>query len=152
MNAAGQPSQPQAHPAVTGKPLGWLRAEGATDLVAAGVLFRTTHQPWWLVALILVPDLLMVGYVGGTRIGAACYNLAHNQVAPILLCLAAVEAHHPLLLAFGLVWLGHIGLDRVLSYGLKYDTDFQHTHLADLSKERRDADSGRAAERTSVIS
>jgi hypothetical protein len=29
--------------------------------------------------------------------------------------------------ALGLIWLAHI---RMLGYGLKYDDDFQHTHLS----------------------
>lgn len=126
----------QPHPAVTGKPLLWLRAEGLIEFIAALLLFRTTHQSWWLVALILAPDLLMLGYLGGTRIGADFYNAAHNQGAPILLALAALGGHHPLLLAFSLLWLAHIGMDRAFTYGLKYDTHFQHTHLADLTTRR----------------
>ena len=119
------------HPAVTGKPLRWLQSEAIIELIAALVLFRTTHQSWWLATLILAPDVLMVGYVGGTRIGAACYNFAHSHIVPILLCLAAAEGHHPLVLAGGLLWLAHIGMDRAMTFGLKYDTDFQHTHLGD---------------------
>jgi hypothetical protein len=30
----------------------------------------------------------------------------------------------------GLVWLGHIGMDRLLIFGLKYPDHFQHTHLS----------------------
>jgi Domain of unknown function (DUF4260) len=40
--------------------------------------------------------------------------------------------HAPLVLALGLVWLAHVGLDRLLGYGLKYDHSFQHTHLGML--------------------
>lgn len=101
------------------------------------LLFHSTHQSWWLVALILVPDLMMLGYLGGTRIGAALYNTAHSQGAPILLALAALEWHHPLLLALALLWLAHIGIDRAFAYGLKYDTDFQHTHLANQAAKTR---------------
>jgi Domain of unknown function (DUF4260) len=28
-----------------------------------------------------------------------------------------------------LIWIGHIGLDRVPGYGLKYPTSFQFTHI-----------------------
>ena len=118
---------------MTGKPLRWLQGEAAIELVAALLLFRTTHQSWWLAALILAPDVLMLGYVDGTKTGAACYNVAHSQIAPILLCLAAAEWHHPLVLAAGLLWLAHIGMDRAMTFGLKYDTNFQHTHLGDQS-------------------
>ena len=33
------------------------------------------------------------------------------------------------MVALGLVWLAHIGSDRLLGYGLKYSDDFQRTHL-----------------------
>jgi hypothetical protein len=40
-------------------------------MVGALVAFSTTHRSWWLVPLVLfLPDLFMVGYRGGTRIGA----------------------------------------------------------------------------------
>lgn len=140
------------HRAVIGKPLRWLQTEATIEMLAAFLLFRTTHQSWWLVALILVPDVLMLGYVGGTKLGAACYNLAHSQTVPILLCLAALEWHHPLLLALGLLWLAHIGLDRALAFGLKYDTDFQHTHLGDQGDKQRDRPPPRTYTRTSTTS
>lgn len=38
--------------------------------------------------------------------------------------------------ALGLVWLAHIGLDRLLGYGLKYRDHFQHTHLGRLGRSR----------------
>ena len=28
-----------------------------------------------------------------------------------------------------LVWFAHIGMDRAMGYGLKYETDFRDTHL-----------------------
>jgi hypothetical protein len=31
--------------------------------------------------------------------------------------------------ALALVWFAHIGMDRALGYGLKYDDAFTHTHL-----------------------
>jgi hypothetical protein len=32
-------------------------------------------------------------------------------------------------MSFALIWLAHIGLDRALSFGLKYPTFFKDTHL-----------------------
>jgi hypothetical protein len=29
----------------------------------------------------------------------------------------------------GLIWLAHVGADRLLGYGLKYPTGFRDTHL-----------------------
>jgi len=51
-------------------------------------------------------------------------------------CLSA-GAHYldkPLVLALGLVWLAHIGNDRLLGYGLKHDDNFQHTHFGQLGQ------------------
>jgi hypothetical protein len=54
---------------------------------------------------------------------------------------AAVGAvgHHPLTLALGLLWLAHIGMDRLARYGLKYDVSFQHTHLGGPHPKETDA-------------
>jgi hypothetical protein len=118
-------------PSVTGKPLLWLRAEGLTLLATALLLYSATHQPWWLVpAVILLPDLFMVGYLGGSRIGAAVYNAGHSYPLPAAMSLAGLAGHHPLVLALGLLWLAHIGMDRLAAFGLKYDSGFQHTHLS----------------------
>jgi len=35
----------------------------------------------------------------------------------------------PLTLSIALIWLAHIGIDRALGYGLKYETGFTYTHL-----------------------
>ena len=68
---------------VVGAPRRWLRLEAATLLVGSLVGYSTTGQPWWLVPLtVFVPDLLMVGYFGGTRLGARVYNLAHSTSLP----------------------------------------------------------------------
>jgi len=134
-----QPGQQGEYaPSVTGKPLAWLRLDGLTVLAAALLLFATTHQPWWLVpVLILVPDVSMIGYLRDARVGAAVYNLGHTYALPAAMSLIGLVGHHPLTVALGLVWLGHIGLDRLAGYGLKYDTDFQHTHLGQPGARRR---------------
>ena len=122
--------QPET-PSVTGKPRLWLRAEGLTLFATTLLLYSTTHQPWWLVpAVILLPDLFMVGYLGGNRLGAAVYNVGHSYPLPALMSLAGLAGHHPLVLALGLLWLAHIGMDRLASFGLKYDAGFQRTHLS----------------------
>jgi hypothetical protein len=32
-------------------------------------------------------------------------------------------------IGLSLIWAAHIGFDRLLGYGLKYSSNFQHTHL-----------------------
>ena len=83
---------------------------------------------------ILVPDLSAVGYLGGTRLGAHLYNVAHCTLLPAALAGLGWWQGRPLVLALGLVWLAHIGADRLLGYGLKYGDNFQHTHLGQLGR------------------
>ncbi|HEY2386937.1 MAG TPA: DUF4260 family protein, partial [Candidatus Binatia bacterium] len=40
--------------------------------------------------------------------------------------------------AGALIWLAHIGMDRLLGYGLKYPTSFHHTHLGRIGTRRGD--------------
>ena len=118
---------------VSGAPRLWLRLEAAVVLAGALIAYSTTGQPWWLVpVVVLLPDLAMMGYVGGTRIGAFLYNLAHAIPVPAVIIGLGWWQNRPLILGLGLVWLAHIPLDRLMGYGLKYDDHFQHTHLGML--------------------
>jgi hypothetical protein len=40
----------------------------------------------------------------------------------------------PALLGIGLIWTAHIGMDRALGYGLKYQNGFEFTHLGRLKR------------------
>ena len=63
--------------AVVAAPCRWLRLEAATLLVGSLIAYSSTHRSWWLVPVLLfLPDLSMVGYLGGPRLGAIAYNLA----------------------------------------------------------------------------
>ena len=115
---------------VTAAPKAILRLEGATVLAAALAAYAQVGTGWALFALLfLVPDVSMLGYLLGRRIGAAAYNLGHSYVLPLILAASSYlpAQHH--LLALALIWVAHIGLDRLLGYGLKYATAFGHTHL-----------------------
>ena len=107
-----------------------LRIEGATVAVAALVLYFDGGHPWWLLlVLALAPDLSLLGYAAGPRLGAASYNAAHTYVLPIVLALVGVLADGDGALAVALIWMTHIGVDRAVGYGLKYPTAFRDTHL-----------------------
>jgi hypothetical protein len=123
---------------VTGKPRVWLRLDGVVLLVTSIILFALTHQHWWVYpVLFFVPDVFMIGYMRDTKVGAIFYNAGHSYFLPSLLVLFGW--HHHLALAIGLIWLGHVGFDRLAGYGLKYDTNFKHTHLGSLSNEKHGA-------------
>lgn len=111
-------------------PLGLLRLEGLAVLVASFVLYFDGGFGWvLLVVLFLAPDLSMLGYIAGPRVGAASYDLAHTSVLPIALGVAGVVWGADTATQLALIWLAHIGLDRALGYGLKYPTGFKDTHL-----------------------
>ncbi len=53
------------------------------------VLYAFAGGSWWLFALlILAPDLSMLGYLAGPRVGAVAYNAFHILIVPLLLALA----------------------------------------------------------------
>lgn len=107
-----------------------LKIEEAVLLVATILLYRHLHFSWLLFALIfLAPDLFMLGFLSGPRLGAALYNLGHTLFIPLALFIAAYCTHRSLLVAISIIWISHIAADRLLGYGLKYPTQFKDTHL-----------------------
>jgi hypothetical protein len=107
-----------------------LRAEAAVVFVLALVAYRSLGASWWLfAALFLAPDLAMLGYLKGPRIGAAFYNSVHTYLAPAALVAIAYLAGSPLFVVVAVIWAAHIGFDRILGYGLKLPTGFGDTHL-----------------------
>ncbi len=102
------------------------------------VLYMRTGASWWLfAALWLAPDLSMLGYLAGPCRGARIYNAFHTYVGPAVLALCALLLHAHGALAVALIWANHIGVDRLLGYGLKYADGFGYTHLGRIGKGRR---------------
>jgi hypothetical protein len=125
-----------AEGAVRGHPRRFLRLEGAALAIGALAAYAAVGRSWWLVPLVLlVPDVTMLGYLGGPRPGSWLYNLGHSTPLPGVL-VAIGWWQDRFVLALGLIWLTHIGLDRALGYGLKYSDHFQHTHLGRIAKDR----------------
>ena len=113
---------------MTPKPL--LRIEGAAVLLTACVLYQHLQGSWlWFGVLLLTPDLSMLGYVVNKRLGAVLYNLVHTYTAPLLVGSVLWFCERTGHLWLILIWVAHIGFDRLLGYGLKYETAFKDTHL-----------------------
>jgi hypothetical protein len=116
---------------MSGTPRVILQCEGGALLAAALLAYGLLGGGWgWFALAFLLPDVSMLGYLAGPRRGAAVYNLAHTTLPPAALGAAGWAAGHPPVEAAALIWLAHIGFDRMLGYGLKYPTGFRHTHLA----------------------
>jgi hypothetical protein len=93
--------------------------------------FHRMGGGWALFAgLFLVPDLSMLGYLAGPRLGALGYNAGHSYLGPALLGVIGLAAASPLAAQLALIWSAHIGFDRLLGYGLKYPSAFGNTHLS----------------------
>lgn len=107
-----------------------LRVEGGVLLAAAVIAYAQMGRSWWVFAgLLLVPDVGLLGYLAGHRVGATTYNLTHTLSLPLLLGAVALAAGNTMWGAVALIWLAHIGVDRAFGYGLKYPTSFRDTHL-----------------------
>jgi Domain of unknown function (DUF4260) len=107
-----------------------LGLEGLALFVGAIVFYFDQGFGWLLlVVLFLAPDLSFAGYVAGPRVGAWFYNALHTTIGPIALVIVGVLADTDWCGQLALIWLAHIGLDRLLGYGLKYPTAFKDTHL-----------------------
>ncbi|MFT3827732.1 MAG: DUF4260 domain-containing protein [Chitinophagaceae bacterium] len=89
---------------------------------------------WWFPALILAPDLSMLGYVAGNKAGAFCYNLFHHKGFAIVIYLLGTYLQSHWIIFAGILLLAHSSMDRVFGYGLKYITGFQYTHLGEIGK------------------
>jgi hypothetical protein len=121
--------------AVSGSVLTLLRLEGLAVAAVSAVLYARTGAHWWLfAALWLTPDLSMLGYLAGSCWGARSYNAVHSYVVPAALALSAYLLSAPAVLPFALIWANHIGVDRLMGYGLKYSDGFGWTHLGRLGK------------------
>ena len=115
--------------------LALLRLEGLAIAALSAAFYARTGASWALfAALWLVPDLSMLGYLRGACWGARMYNAVHSYVAPSVLGLAAVLLPAHTLLPLALIWVNHIGVDRLLGYGLKYGDGFGWTHLGRLGR------------------
>ena len=109
----------------------WLRLEGLAVLGLSAALYSVYGAGWLLFgALLLLPDIAVLGYLGGPKVGARVYNLAHTYLFPALLLAAAPLFSLSIGTALALIWFAHIGTDRALGYGLKYPDAFRHTHLS----------------------
>ncbi|KAF2507785.1 DUF4260 domain-containing protein [Flavobacterium zhairuonense] len=98
-------------------------------------LFHQLHYKWWwFLALILAPDLSMIGYAFGNKVGAFLYNIFHHKGIAILLYVLGFYFKNELLQLAGIILFSHSAMDRIFGYGLKYEKGFKYTHLGEIGK------------------
>jgi len=118
----------------------FLRLEGLAAAALSIVFYARSGASWWLfAALWLAPDLSLLGYLAGPRLGARIYNAIHSYVTPATLAVTALLLQSPAMLPYALVWMNHIAVDRLLGFGLKYPDGSGWTHLGRLWGRRAEA-------------
>ncbi|WP_395349239.1 DUF4260 domain-containing protein [Variovorax sp. UC122_21] len=122
--------------AATGGVRTTLRLESLAVLAGALIAYDRTGGGWGLFALLfLLPDLSMLGYLAGPRIGARVYNLAHSYLVPLGIAALGLLVALPFALPLALIWAAHVAFDRALGFGLKYDAGFGFTHLGRVGRQ-----------------
>jgi len=107
-----------------------MQSEALAILATATFVYFHAGYSWQMFAvLFLVPDVSMIGYLAGPRLGALAYNLGHAYIGPAALAVYGLSANMPLATPIALIWFAHVGFDRMLGFGLKYGDAFTHTHL-----------------------
>jgi hypothetical protein len=115
-----------------------LRLEELLLTLLTFYLFLQLDYPWWgYLVFFLAPDLSMVGYLAGPRVGALTYNLVHHKGMAVLIYLLGAAFSLPVLQGAGPVMLGHSSMDRIFGYGMKYPDAFQNTHLGRIGNTSR---------------
>ena len=109
--------------------------EAAMFLLSIVLISRLPYAWYWWLVWILAPDLSMIAYLGGNRVGAIGYDIVHHKGVAILLYLVGLFMSHPALEYAGMILFGHSSMDRGMGYGLKYFSGFQDTHLGKIGKD-----------------
>jgi hypothetical protein len=121
--------------AATGGVRTLLRLEGLALFAGMTLLYGVWDGSWWIYAILFfVPDASFSGYLAGPKFGATVYNSAHSYLAPMAMMTFGFVTSSPLVLSIAMIWLAHIGFDRALGYGLKYESGFGFTHLGRIGK------------------
>lgn len=115
-----------------------LNLEELAQFVFAYLLTLHLGHDWWLFwALILVPDIGMIGYLVSTKVGAFSYNLFHHKGVALAVAAIGFYTLNDWVLFAGLLLYGHSAMDRIFGYGLKFSDDFKHTHLGMIGQNAK---------------
>lgn len=110
-----------------------LKSEELIQFLGAIYLFSLLNFAWWwFPALILLPDLSMIGYAVNPAVGAVLYNLVHHKGLGVVIGLLGLLMSSQILMLAGVILFAHACMDRMFGYGLKYSDSFKHTSLGSL--------------------
>ena len=112
-----------------------IKLEEIGQFLLSIILFNQLDYVWWIFpALILTPDLSMIGYLFSTKAGAYIYNLFHHKLLAIGIFAVGFWLGNSAVELSGIILFGHSAMDRIFGYGLKYQDDFKNTHLGWIGK------------------
>ena len=113
-----------------------LKLEELGQFLLSIVLFNQLNYAWWVFpACLLLPDLSMIGYLAGTKIGAWLYYFFHHKFVAIAVLILGFWLNNPLITLAGVILFGHSAMDRIFGYGLKFNDNFKNTHLGWIGKK-----------------
>ncbi len=118
------------------QPITFQRIEAGVLLLGSIYGYHLVDGSWWLYALLLFSiDIFMAGYLIDNRAGAIVYNVGHSLIIPIILICWGMMLNNVFVQQLSLIWFSHIGVDRLLGYGLKETSGFSHTHLGEIGRK-----------------
>jgi len=109
--------------------------EGAIFVLCIFLFSKLNFEWWWFPALILLPDIGMIGYLINPKIGAYTYNLFHHRLVATIIALFAFAYGNDYWMLTAIILFAHISMDRLFGYGLKYNDLFTNTHLGVIGKK-----------------
>jgi hypothetical protein len=112
-----------------------IRLEEFAFFILSIYVFSLIKMHWWLFPVLLfVPDISMVGYLGGNRLGAILYNIVHFRGLSIFLAILGFIAGNSFLALAGTILFAHSSMDRAMGYGMKLQDGFGYTHLGRIGR------------------
>jgi hypothetical protein len=113
----------------------WQRLEGGMVLVSALGFAFTIGLPFplWVVPIaFLIPDISILAYSAGRRVGALAYNAVHTYGFGTFVALIGMMAGSVDIMWIGLLFFARTGFDRMIGNGLRRAKGFRHTHLGPI--------------------
>ncbi len=94
--------------------------------------FSLKYNLWLFLILLFVPDIAIVFYKINSKIGGIAYNIIHTYAIPVIIIIInSIFLKNMIIQPICIIWMSHISMDRVIGYGLKYDS-FKETHIQKL--------------------
>ncbi|MFA5895251.1 MAG: DUF4260 domain-containing protein [Candidatus Shapirobacteria bacterium] len=110
-----------------------LRLEGAAIFLLSLWFYQKTGGTWLQFGiLLLLPDITIVAYKWGNKVGAIVYNLVHTYSLTLMMMIWGWFLQDKFVMSLGIAFTAHIAIDRFLGFGLKHFTGFRDTHLGKI--------------------